>query len=106
MKINCLSCGFKIELDNSYENYDGAVRCHICKTLLVIRTEDGCVKKVLFSSGKAAETAILTMSIKPDSFEGSITEELNLTQDPLATEIEKKAESPTYIHETTPHGQE
>ena len=105
MKINCVSCGFKIELDRSYDDYEGAVRCPTCKTLLVIRTEQGFIKKVLFSSGKQAETAIVTMSVKPDSVEGSITQKLELKQDPSASEIVKTAESATYFHEATPNGQ-
>ncbi|MFI0434712.1 MAG: hypothetical protein ACH350_03155 [Parachlamydiaceae bacterium] len=106
MNINCLSCGFKIGVDDSYEDYEGAIRCPTCKTLLVIQIEHHRVKKVLFSSGKEAETAILNLSLKPDSPEGSITQRLDLTQDHSTTKIEKEAESPTYIHETTSHVQQ
>lgn len=31
MKINCLSCGFKVDLDeDAYADYEGQVKCYTC----------------------------------------------------------------------------
>lgn len=46
MRINCLSCGHKVELDDAYDDYEGQVRCFTCRTMLEIRTEDGGLKSV------------------------------------------------------------
>ena len=46
MRINCLSCGHKVELDDAYDDYEGQVRCFTCSTMLEIRTEDGGLKSV------------------------------------------------------------
>ncbi len=47
MKINCLSCGFKVELDDdAYADYEGHVKCYTCSRLLTIRTAEGKLKSV------------------------------------------------------------
>jgi DNA-directed RNA polymerase subunit N (RpoN/RPB10) len=46
MKLNCLSCGHTVDLRDSYNDYDGQVRCFTCGALLAIRTQDGQVKWV------------------------------------------------------------
>jgi hypothetical protein len=43
MKINCLSCGFKVDLDDSYDDFEGPIKC-ICGALLEIRTDEGALK--------------------------------------------------------------
>jgi len=48
MKINCLSCGHKLDLDDVYDNYEGQIKCFICGALLEIRTEEGYLKSVKF----------------------------------------------------------
>ncbi len=51
MKIVCIKCGFKIDLDdNTYRDFEGPVRCSTCKTLLEIWTQEGCLKKMAFLS--------------------------------------------------------
>ena len=44
MKINCLSCGHKVELDDVYDDFEGQVKCFACTALLEIRTEEGSSK--------------------------------------------------------------
>ena len=44
MRINCLSCGFTIDMDNAYGDYDGQIKCVICKAVLNIKTEEGELK--------------------------------------------------------------
>jgi hypothetical protein len=46
MKINCLSCGHKLELDDTYDDYSGQVRCYTCQALLEIKVEEGKIKAV------------------------------------------------------------
>jgi len=46
MKINCVSCGHKIELDNAYSDYEGRIRCFACGALLEIKTEEGGIRWV------------------------------------------------------------
>jgi hypothetical protein len=49
MKINCISCGFKIDLDDAYSDYEGTVRCYTCETLINVKIEDGMIKSVTFA---------------------------------------------------------
>ncbi|MBC8876530.1 MAG: hypothetical protein H8E44_44445 [Planctomycetes bacterium] len=50
MKLNCVSCGHAVDLRNSYDHYEGQVKCFACGTLLSIRTEDGQVRSVAYAS--------------------------------------------------------
>lgn len=49
MRINCLNCGHKIELDDVYDDYEGLIKCMTCRTLLSIKTEDSKLRKVGFA---------------------------------------------------------
>jgi predicted RNA-binding Zn-ribbon protein involved in translation (DUF1610 family) len=44
MKINCISCGHKIDLDDCYSDYEGQIKCYVCGAIINIRTEDGSIK--------------------------------------------------------------
>ena len=48
MKINCLSCGHKVELDDAYDDFEGLVKCFACTALLEIKTEEGRLKTARF----------------------------------------------------------
>jgi len=48
MKINCLSCGHQVVLDDAYDNYEGQVKCFACSAMLEIKTEEGNLKSVHF----------------------------------------------------------
>lgn len=48
MKINCISCGHKVDLGNDYDDFKGEVKCFVCSALLEIRTEEGNIKSVKF----------------------------------------------------------
>jgi hypothetical protein len=50
MKLNCLSCGHSLDLHNDYDDYDGLVKCFVCGAMLLIRSEDGRVKRVAFAA--------------------------------------------------------
>ncbi len=45
MKINCLCCGHKVDLDDVYDDYEGFIKC-LCGTMLEIKTEEGRLKTV------------------------------------------------------------
>lgn len=45
MKINCLTCGHKVDLDEVYDDYEGCVKC-LCGTMLEIKTEEGRLRSV------------------------------------------------------------
>lgn len=53
MKINCLSCGHKVDLDSAYDNYEGEIKCFACGALLHIRMEDGHLKGVKLADSSA-----------------------------------------------------
>ncbi|MHB1035524.1 MAG: hypothetical protein ACYC35_23435 [Pirellulales bacterium] len=44
MQLNCLSCGHRLDMRDSYDDYQGPVRCFICGALMTIRSEDGQMK--------------------------------------------------------------
>ena len=46
MKINCLSCGHKVDLDDVYDDYQGQIRCLTCTAMLEIKTEEGQLRSV------------------------------------------------------------
>jgi hypothetical protein len=47
MKINCLSCGFQVDLDDDvYPDYEGQIMCYACNGLLEISTIEGKLKSV------------------------------------------------------------
>lgn len=46
MQINCISCGHKVDVGKSYDDFDGQVKCNVCGTILQIKTEEGQVKSV------------------------------------------------------------
>jgi hypothetical protein len=46
MRINCLACGYKVDLDDAYDDYEGPVKCFACRAILEIRTEQGRIKEV------------------------------------------------------------
>jgi len=51
MKINCLSCGHNIHLDDAYEDYEGEVKCFACGAMLDIKLDSGRIKKVKLAAG-------------------------------------------------------
>jgi hypothetical protein len=56
MKINCLSCGHYVDLDDSYSDYEGAIKCYACDATLEIKLSDGQVKSVKFQEKKTRTT--------------------------------------------------
>ena len=46
MKINCISCGYKVDLDDAYTDYEGPVKCYVCGNLLQMKCCDGKLKSL------------------------------------------------------------
>lgn len=59
MKVNCLSCGHGVNLDDAYDEYEGQVKCYVCGKLLEVKTMDGRLKAVhLCLPGNAPISAV------------------------------------------------
>ena len=48
MKINCLSCGHRVDLADAYDDYEGEVKCFACSAILDIKTHEGNIRAVKF----------------------------------------------------------
>ena len=48
MKVNCLGCGHNLDVDESYGDYQGQVKCFACGSILEIKTEEGKLQSVSF----------------------------------------------------------
>jgi len=46
MKLNCLRCGHKIDLDDAYDDYEGQVKCYVCGSLLEIKAQEAKLRTV------------------------------------------------------------
>jgi len=66
MRINCLSCGHKIELDDAYDDFEGPVKC-LCGAMLEIRMEEGKLKAIKMAA------AISPPAPQPGKMEGAVT---------------------------------
>jgi hypothetical protein len=66
MKINCLSCGFKVDLDDTYDDFEGPIKC-LCGALLEIRTEEGMLKSIKMGEPRSHSVP------KPKRMEGAAT---------------------------------
>lgn len=65
MKINCIHCGHRIDLDDAYDEYEGQIKCYVCGNLLEIMTKDGKVKKVRTPAASKVTTTEVSASSKP-----------------------------------------
>jgi len=58
MKINCLSCGHNIDLDDAYgDHYEGEIKCFGCGSSLELRTEQQAVRWVRIAGSPTAAIA-------------------------------------------------
>ena len=46
MQINCLGCGFKVDLADAYDNYVGQIKCFACGAIMEIATQGGNIRAV------------------------------------------------------------
>lgn len=54
MRLNCLSCGHKVELDDAYDDFEGPVKC-LCGAMLEIRTEEGRLKAIKVAESRSRQ---------------------------------------------------
>jgi len=66
MKINCLSCGHTVDLDDIYEDYEGRIKCFTCGAVLKIRTEEGKLRCVEFEKAAPQPTTEEVYEHAPD----------------------------------------
>ena len=64
MKVNCLSCGHAVDLRDSYDDYQGQIKCLTCGGLLAIRSENGEIKSVEYVSGKPQGSESVTRQMQ------------------------------------------
>ncbi|MBU4272698.1 MAG: hypothetical protein KKE86_15680 [Planctomycetes bacterium] len=64
MKVNCLSCGHSVDLRDSYDDYQGRIKCFICGAVLAVRTEDGEIKSVEYVSGRPESSESVTRQMQ------------------------------------------
>ena len=46
MKINCLGCGFKVDLSECYDDYEGPIKCFGCGATMEVATQEGRIRAV------------------------------------------------------------
>jgi len=46
MKINCLGCGYKVDLASDYDDYEGQIRCFACGAIMEIAACGGSIRAV------------------------------------------------------------
>jgi hypothetical protein len=51
IKLNCLACGHQMELSEAYEDYQGEVRCWVCRTVLEVALREGKLRSIRKSTG-------------------------------------------------------
>ena len=46
MEVNCLGCGFKVDLTDTYDDYVGQIKCFACGATMEIATQAGEIRAV------------------------------------------------------------
>ncbi len=57
MKINCVSCGHNIELDDAYDDFEGSIKCYVCGGRLDVKLSDGKIKSVRLAATPRGSSA-------------------------------------------------
>jgi|NGEPerStandDraft_6_1074524.scaffolds.fasta_scaffold08224_4 hypothetical protein len=65
MKINCLGCGFQVDLAEEYDNYEGQIKCFACGALMEIAIQGGNIRAVR-SVEDLAFTSVEVFERSPD----------------------------------------
>ncbi len=59
MLIHCMYCGHSIELSEAYHDYQGPLRCAVCKSLMTVRVEEGQLRSMEAAAKVPAPAAAL-----------------------------------------------
>ena len=46
MQINCLGCGYKVDLTDDYDDYEGPIKCFACGAMMEIAAQEGSILAV------------------------------------------------------------
>lgn len=46
MKLKCLGCGHNVDLDDTYNHYQGQIKCFTCGAMLEVKIEEGYLKSL------------------------------------------------------------
>ena len=46
MQINCLGCGYKVDLASAYDDYEGQIKCFACGATMEIAAQSGTIRAV------------------------------------------------------------
>jgi hypothetical protein len=57
MKVNCLGCGYKVDLADAYDDYEGPIKCFACGAIMEIATQEGSIRGVGFATGAPLASA-------------------------------------------------
>jgi hypothetical protein len=60
IKLNCLVCGFSMELSDAYEDYHGEIRCWGCHGVLEVTIQEAKLKAMRMSGGTGSAITIET----------------------------------------------
>jgi transcription elongation factor Elf1 len=52
MRLNCISCGHSMTLDDAYQDFEGLVKCNICSALLQVKISEAKIKAVNLSGSQ------------------------------------------------------
>jgi hypothetical protein len=63
--IHCMYCGHTIELGAAYQDYVGPLRCSVCKSLMMVRVEDGQLRSMDVGPQVAPASATQGSSSQP-----------------------------------------
>lgn len=47
--VHCMFCGHAIDLGDAYNDYEGPLRCSVCKSLMTVRVEQGHLRSMAAS---------------------------------------------------------
>ncbi len=57
MKLNCLSCGHTVDLDDAYDDYSGDIKCFVCGSMLEVVIEHEHIRSVKLAAAAEPRNA-------------------------------------------------
>jgi hypothetical protein len=58
MKVECVSCGYEINLDHKvFEDYSGPIKCYCCGLMMEVKTAQGVMRRLMPSERNGAGIA-------------------------------------------------
>jgi DNA-directed RNA polymerase subunit RPC12/RpoP len=66
MEINCLGCGFKVDLTDAYDDFVGQIKCFACGATMEIATQAGEIRAVSPVTDEPSPSAEVFVVRSPD----------------------------------------